>query len=265
MELPVNPFKASLNGTTRYGCWAGFGTAYAAEILATTGFDWLLIDGEHAPNPVPSILAQLQAVAAYSSAPVVRAVNHDPALIKQLLDIGTQTLMIPMVDTAEQAEALVRATRFPPHGFRGVGGGLTRATRWDAVPDYIQTAHQELTLIAQVESRQAIDNVEAIAATDGIDAVFVGPADLSTGVGHVGNPGHEDVQAMIRHALKATKDAGKAAGILAPAEEDAKRYAEWGFDFIAVGIDISLLRQAAMQTIARYKADAPQANSSRTY
>lgn len=265
MELPRNPFKAALDGETRYGCWAGFGTAYATEILATTGFDWLLIDGEHAPNPVPAVLGQLQAVAPYATAPVVRAVNHDPALIKQLLDIGAQTLMVPMVDTAEQAEALVRAMRFPPHGIRGVGGGLTRATRWDAIPDYIQTAHQQLTLIAQVESQRGIDNVEAIAAVDGVDAVFVGPADLSTGVGHVGNPGHEDVQAMIRHALKATHDAGKAAGILAPAEDDARRYAQWGFDFIAVGIDISLLRQAAQATIDRYRTGTSPAPESQTY
>ncbi len=266
MELPKNPFKAALTGETRYGCWAGFGTAYAAEILATTGFDWLLIDGEHAPNPVPAVLGQLQALAPYRSAPVVRSVNHDPTLIKQLLDIGTQTLMVPMVDNAEQAEALVRAMRFPPHGIRGVGGGLTRATRWDAIPDYIQTAHQELCLIVQVESPTGIDNVEAIAAVDGVDAVFVGPFDLSTGTGHAGNPSHPEVQAMIRRAFDAALASGKAAGILAPDEEDARRYAEWGFDFIAVGIDISLLRQAAQQTVARYKQpDTPSPAASRTY
>ncbi|MDL4861447.1 HpcH/HpaI aldolase/citrate lyase family protein [Halomonas elongata] len=265
MQLPRNPFKHALDGQTRYGCWAGFGTAYAAEILATTGFDWLLIDGEHAPNPVPAVLGQLQAVAPYGSAPVVRAVNHDPALIKRLLDIGTQTLMVPMVDTAEQAEALVRATRFPPHGIRGVGGGLTRATRWDAVPDYIETAHHELCLIVQVESPQGIDNVEAIAAVEGVDAVFIGPADLSTGLGHIGNPGHPEVQAMIRRAFDAAQAAGKATGILAPAEQDARRYAEWGFDFIAVGIDISLLRQAALQTLERYKPGDSRATPSATY
>ncbi|MFB4204731.1 4-hydroxy-2-oxo-heptane-1,7-dioate aldolase [wastewater metagenome] len=267
MELPKNPFKAALTGEPRYGCWAGFGTAYAAEILATTGFDWLLIDGEHAPNPVPAVLGQLQAVAPYPSAPVVRTLNHDPALIKQLLDVGAQTLMVPMVDDAGQAEALVRAMRFPPQGIRGVGGGLTRATRWDAVPDYIRTAHRELCLIVQVESPRGIDNVEAIAAVDGVDAVFVGPADLSTGAGHVGNPGHPDVQAMIRRALDATRAAGKAAGILAPAETDARRYADWGFDFIAVGIDISLLRHAAVQTLARYRPDdgAPGTPTSDTY
>jgi 4-hydroxy-2-oxoheptanedioate aldolase len=275
MQLPQNPFKRSLDGNTRYGCWAGFGTGYATEILATTGFDWLLIDGEHAPNTVPSVLAQLQAIAPYAiasnaippcaCAPVVRTVNHDPALIKQLLDIGAQTLMIPMVDTAEQAAKLVAATRYPPHGFRGVGGGLTRATRWDSVEDYLARAHEELCLVVQVESRTGVDNAEAIAATDGVDAIFVGPVDLSTGVGHVGNPNHPDVQKMIRHTLEATHAAGKAAGILAPAEADAKRYAEWGFDFIAVGIDISLLRQAAVETISRYKPDTPTPKSSLGY
>lgn len=265
MQLPRNRFKASLTGEPRYGCWAGFGTGYATEILATTGFDWLLIDGEHAPNNVPSVLAQLQAIAPYSCAPVVRTVNHDPALIKRLLDIGTQTLMIPMVDSAEQAADLVAATRYPPHGFRGVGGGLTRATRWDAVSDYMAHAHEELCLIVQVESRLGVDNAEAIAATPGVDAIFVGPIDLSTGTGHVGNPNHPDVQAMIRHTLEATHAAGKSAGILAPAEADAKRYAEWGFDFIAVGIDISLLRQAAIDTVARYKPDTPKPHSSLGY
>ncbi|OLO05345.1 MULTISPECIES: HpcH/HpaI aldolase/citrate lyase family protein [Salinicola] len=270
MQLPSNPFKRSLDGTPRYGCWAGFGTGYATEILATTGFDWLLIDGEHAPNTVPSVLAQLQAIAPYAiapgaCAPVVRTVNHDPALIKQLLDIGAQTLMIPMVDTAEQAEKLVAATRYPPHGFRGVGGGLTRATRWDSVEDYLAHAHEELCLVVQVESRTGVDNAEAIAATEGVDAIFVGPVDLSTGVGHAGNPNHPDVQAMIRHTLEVTHAAGKAAGILAPAEADAKRYAQWGFDFIAVGIDISLLRQAAVETIARYKPDTPRPTSSLGY
>ncbi|WP_110647239.1 HpcH/HpaI aldolase family protein [Salinicola peritrichatus] len=265
MQLPRNSFKALLTGEPRYGCWTGFGTGYAAEILASTGFDWLLIDGEHAPNTVPSILAQLQAVAPYPSAPVVRAVNHDPALIKRLLDIGAQTLMIPMVDSAEQAAKLVAATRYPPHGFRGVGGGLTRATRWDGVADYMARAHEELCLIVQVESRAGVDNAAAIAATPGVDAIFVGPVDLSTGVGHVGNPNHPDVQAMIRHTLDATRAAGKAAGILAPAEADARRYAEWGFDFIAVGIDISLLRQAAVDTVARYKGEKPVSGSSSGY
>ncbi len=266
MQMPPNAFKAALTrADTQYGLWAGFGTGYAAEICATTGYDWLLIDGEHAPNSVPSILAQLQAVAPYASAPVVRTVDQDPALIKQLLDIGAQTLMVPMVETAEQAEALVRAMRYPPHGIRGVGGGLARATRWDGVADYLATAHQELCLIVQVESRRGVDNAEAIAAVEGVDAVFVGPADLSINLGYPGDPGHPAVQEQIVHVIRVGQAAGKAVGILAPQEDDARHYASLGCRFIAVGIDISLLRQAAIANLGRYKDLGEAAAPSRLY
>lgn len=266
MKIPGNEFKAKLESSdTQHGLWTGFATGYAAEIAATTGFDWLLIDGEHAPNTVPTILAQLQAVAPYATAAVVRSVNQEPALIKQLLDIGAQTLMVPMVESAEQAAALVRAMRYPPHGIRGVGGGLVRATRWDGIDDYLSRAHEELCLIVQVESPKGIENVEAIAATDGVDAVFIGPADLSVGMGHPGNPGHPEVQAAIEHAIDAVRVAGKPVGILAPVEADARRYQALGCRFIAVGIDISLLRQGALATIARYKEGGVGSTSSATY
>lgn len=266
MNMPRNGFKAALaKDATQYGIWAGFATGYAAEIVASLGYDWMLIDGEHAPNTVPSILNQLQTVAPYSTAPVVRAVNSDASLIKQLLDVGAQTLMIPMVETAKQAQALVRAMRYPPHGIRGVGGGLTRATRWDGVDNYLNTAHEELCLIVQVESRLGVENVAAIAAVEGVDAVFIGPADLSIGLGHAGNPGHPEVQERIKHAIDATLAAGKASGILAPNEEDARRYQAWGCRFIAVAIDISLLRQSALATLARYRPAAETTAPSRTY
>jgi len=266
MQMPRNRFKAALTGgDTQYGLWAGFATGYAAEIAAGTGYDWLLIDGEHAPNTVPSILGQLQAVAPYPTAPVIRPVIGDTALIKQLLDIGAQTLMVPMVETAEQARQLVRAMRYPPHGIRGVGGGLARATRWDGVPDYLATAHEELCLIVQVESRLGVENVAAIAAVDGVHAVFIGPADLSIGLGHAGNPGHPEVQERIKHAVDATLAAGKVCGILAPNEDDARRYQAWGCRFIAVAIDISLLRQSALATLARYRPVADAPTPSRTY
>lgn len=265
MQMPVNEFKKALaSDTTQWGCWAGFATGYAAEIIAGTGFDWLLIDGEHAPNTVPTILAQLQAVMPYQSTPVVRCVNQDPALIKQLLDIGAQTLMVPMVESADQAAALVRATRYPPHGVRGVGGGLVRATRWDGVDDYLSKAHESLCLIVQVESPKGVESAEAIANTEGVDAVFIGPADLSVGMGHPGNPGHPEVQQAIETVIKVAKAAGKPVGILAPLEEDARRYEALGCHFIAVGIDISLLRQSAMTTVARYKKQTTY-NASSTY
>lgn len=267
MKLPTNTFKAALRESrTLYGIWAGLASGYAAEIVASFDYDWMLIDGEHAPNSIPLLQAQLQAVAPYRCAPIVRAVNSDTALIKQLLDIGTQTLMIPMVESAEQAQTLVSATRYPPRGIRGVGGGLTRATRWDGVPNYLKSAHEELCLIVQIESRAGVENAEAIAAVDGVDAVFVGPADLSTNMGYAGDASHPDVQQSIRRAIDATLAAGKVAGILAPHEEDAKRYREWGCHFIAVGIDISLMRQAALANLAKYKTFENETTAaSRTY
>ncbi|RKR03350.1 2,4-dihydroxyhept-2-enedioate aldolase [Kushneria sinocarnis] len=254
MELPRNDFKAALHGEAiQYGCWAGLANGYASEILATSGFDWMLLDGEHGPNTVPTLLAQLQAVAPYATAPVVRAVDGNPTLIKQLLDIGAQTLMIPMVESAEQARALVSAMRYPPQGIRGVGGGLVRATRWGSVPDYLARAHEELCLIVQIESGAGVDNVEEIAAVEGVDALFVGPMDLSTDMGEAGNPGHPAVQERIRHVIEATHRAGKPCGILAPDEADARRYAEWGCRFIAVGLDIVMLQAAAAETLRRYR------------
>lgn len=265
MQVPTNTFKQAMaRQAPMWGCWAGFATGYATEIVASTGFDWLLIDGEHAPNTLPSILAQLQAVAPYLTAPVVRSVNQDPALIKQLLDIGAQTLMIPMVESGDQAAAVVRATRYPPQGVRGVGGGVVRATRWDGVDDYLAKAHESLCLIVQVESPKGVEHVEAIAETEGVDAIFIGPADLSVGMGYPGNPTHPNVQSAIEMVIQTVHAAGKPVGILAPVEEDARRYQKLGCQFIAVGIDISLLRQGAMATLERYK-EYPAERPSRTY
>ncbi|WP_442489538.1 aldolase/citrate lyase family protein [Halomonas litopenaei] len=269
MQLPDNRFRAGVErDAVQFGLWSGFASGYCAEIEAGLGYDWMLIDGEHAPNTVPQILAQLQAVAAYPVAPVVRCVNHDPALIKQLLDIGTQTLMVPMVETEDQARALVLAMRYPPHGKRGVGGGLVRATRWDDVEDYLASAHRELCLIVQVESAAGVDNAAAIAAVEGVDAVFIGPADLSSALGHPGDPGHPEVQQAIAATIETVKAAGKAVGILAPQEDDARRYIGLGCDFVAVSIDVSLLRQAARESLARFDKAAgahSTTGASRTY
>ncbi|WP_375058572.1 aldolase/citrate lyase family protein [Zobellella sp. DQSA1] len=202
----------------------------------------------------------------YPVSAVVRPVNGDPALIKQYLDLGAQTLMIPMVDSAEQAEALVRATRYPPQGgIRGVGGGLTRATRWGAIGDYVHQAHEQICLIVQVESRKGADNIAEITAVEGVDAVFVGPVDLSADMGHPDNPAHPEVQACIERITQVVRQAGKAVGILAPNEQDALRYRDWGCGFIAVGIDISLLRQGALDTLARFRPDVEAVPPSQGY
>jgi 4-hydroxy-2-oxoheptanedioate aldolase len=202
MKLPENIFKTALAKQTRQlGLWIALGDAYCAEICAGAGFDWLLIDGEHAPNDVRSILAQLQAVAAYPVHAVVRPPAGDVALIKQLLDIGAQSLLIPMVETADQARLLVSAVRYPPRGIRGVGSALARSSQWNGIKSYLDTADDQICLLVQIETRRGLDNLEAIAAVEGVDGLFIGPADLSASLGHRGNPDHLDVQTAINSAI----------------------------------------------------------------
>lgn len=251
-----NIFKAALKGgKPQIGLWLSLGNAYTAEICATAGFDWLLIDGEHAPNDVRSILSQLQSVGAYRSQPIVRPVSGDVALIKQLLDIGAQTLLIPMVDTPEQAALMVAATRYPPEGIRGNGSGGARVTRWGLERDYVDRANDEVCLLVQAETALALENLDAICAVDGIDGVFIGPADLSASLGHRSNPGHPEVQKAIDGALQRIIRNGKAAGILAPHIPQAKRYLEMGCRFVAVGVDASVFARSVRDLSAQF-ADA---------
>jgi len=261
MRTPVNAFKkALLNPTPQIGLWVGLANGYAAEILGGTGFDWLLIDGEHAPNDVRSVLEQLQGLAsAWSAQPdaqrsqaVVRVPVGDSTLIKQFLDIGAQTLLVPMVDTPEQAAQLVQATRYPPDGIRGMGSALARASRWQAYPQYIHEANDQVCLLVQAESALALKNLDAIAATPGIDGVFIGPADLSASMGYSGQPGHPEVQAAIGDAIARILAAGKAPGILATTHEQTEKWLAAGARFVAVGIDTMLLTGAARQLAAKY-------------
>jgi 4-hydroxy-2-oxoheptanedioate aldolase len=250
-----NPFKAALaQRKQQIGLWLSLANAYTAEVCASTGFDWLLLDGEHSPNDVPATLAQLQAVAPYRSHPVVRPVSGDPNLIKQLLDIGAQTLLVPMVDTAEQARQLVAATRYPPQGIRGVGSAAARASRWGLRGDYLDRADDEVCLLVQAETRQALDQLEAICAVDGVDGVFIGPADLSASLGHRGNPGHPEVQEAIENAMQRIIASGKAAGTLVSDTALAQRYLDLGCTFVAVGLDVRLLAGGARALRARFGA-----------
>ena len=254
MDIPRNTFKAALRqGQVQIGLWVGLADPYAAEAVAGAGYDWLLIDGEHAPNDVRSTLAQLQALAAYPVAPVVRPPVGDTHLIKQYLDLGVQTLLVPMVDTPEQARQLVQATRYPPQGIRGVGSALARASRWNAVPDYLTRANDEICLLVQVESRLGLENLDEIAAVEGVDGVFIGPADLSASLGHLGHPGHPDVAQAIEDALRRIVGAGKAAGILSADERLARHYLALGATFVAVGVDTTLLARAARTLAASFK------------
>lgn len=258
MNAPANPFKAALaRGETQLGLWLALADGYAAEICAGAGFDWLLIDGEHAPNDVRSILRQLQAVAPYRAHPVVRPPIGETYLIKQLLDIGAQTLLIPMVETAEQARRLVEAVRYPPHGVRGVGSALARASRFNRVPAYLSTAAAEICLLVQIESLKGLENLDAIAATEGVDGVFIGPSDLSAAMGHLGAPGHDDVQAAIRTAIARIQAAGKAAGILTADIALAREYAGLGASFVAFGTDVGLLVRGGEALLRSFQSGEP--------
>lgn len=266
MVNTVNYFKQKLKNEQQIGMWVGLADGYCAEIAANAGYDWLLIDGEHAPNDVRSILAQLQSLAAYSSQAVVRPVSGDVPLIKQLLDIGAQTLLIPMVESAEQAELMVKATRYPPEGIRGVGAALARASRWNNIPDYLQTADEQICVLVQVESKKGLDNLDEILKVDGIDGVFIGPADLSAALGYRGNPGHEYVQNIIVQTIQKIRAAGKAAGILSADEMLAKQYLELGTEFVAVGVDTSLLMKSMKQLLSKFKnVDEPVSTSPSVY
>jgi 4-hydroxy-2-oxoheptanedioate aldolase len=249
----LNPFKAALaRGDRQVGLWLSMAEPYVAELCASTGFQWLLIDGEHAPNDVRSILGSLQAVAPYAAQPVVRAVQADTALIKQLLDIGAQTLLVPMIDTAEQAAAVVAATRYPPLGVRGVGSAVARASQWNGRADYLATADDEVCLLVQAESATALRNLTAICAVEGVHGVFIGPADLAASMGHRGNPGHPEVQGAIDEAIRTIVASGKAAGTLTSDAAAARRYLELGATFVAVGIDVLLLANAARRLAADF-------------
>ncbi|UNM97615.1 4-hydroxy-2-oxoheptanedioate aldolase [Ignatzschineria rhizosphaerae] len=258
MKLPKNRFKEALQkGDTQIGLWAGLASPYSTEILASIGYDWLLLDGEHAPNDLSSLLSQLQAIAPYQaqgiSHPIIRPPVGRPEIIKQLLDLGAQTLLIPMVETKEHAKELVQSMWYPPKGIRGVGSALARASKWNQIEEYLHHADNEMCLLLQVENLTGLKNLEEIVALDGVDGIFIGPADLSASMGHRGNPTHPEVQEAIINTLKTIKSHGKAAGILYANEEGAKKFIEMGFDFVAIGVDTSLLVNASKTLLAQFK------------
>ena len=249
-----NRFKARLlRGEPQIGLWLSIAHAFTTEICATAGYDWLLLDGEHTPNDIQTVLAQLQACGGYPQThPIARPATGDAVLIKQLLDVGVQTLLIPMVDTPEQAKELVGATRYPPQGFRGVGYGTARVSRWDLRQNYPQVANDEVCLLVQAETRIAIDNLPAICEVEGVDGVFLGPADLAAAYGHLGHPGHPEVQAVIEGAIQTIQAHGKAAGILTPDENLAKHYLSLGAKFVAVGLEARVLARGVRELRQRF-------------
>jgi 4-hydroxy-2-oxoheptanedioate aldolase len=254
MDLPKNEFKrAILAGRQQIGLWVSLANAFSAEIVAGSGFDWLLLDTEHCPAEVTTVFPQLQAVAAYPVSAVVRPAWNDKVLVKRHLDQGAQTLLIPYVSTAEEAAAAVASVRYPPRGIRGVAGS-TRAAQYGRIKDYAKRCEEELCLLVQVETREGLDNIEAIAKVDGVDGVFIGPADLSAGLGHLGNIAHPEAQAAIFDGVKRIKACGKAPGILAMDEAFARKAMEAGTLFTAVGMDLVLLARESEKLAARFKA-----------
>jgi 4-hydroxy-2-oxoheptanedioate aldolase len=253
VNLPPNTFKRALaEGRPQIGLWCTLASNVAFELAAGAGFDWLMLDTEHSPNELDDVLAQLQAAAAYPPAVVVRPAWNDMVLIKRVLDLGAQSLLIPYVQNAEEARRAVSYTRYPPEGLRGVSG-MSRATRFGRIADYGRRAHEELCLIVQVETREGLARIEEIAAVDGVDGIFVGPADLAAALGHVGQLGHPEVQAAIEDAIVRIRKAGKAPGILFSDESKVRRYLELGAIFVAVGVDAGILARETQALAARFK------------
>jgi 4-hydroxy-2-oxoheptanedioate aldolase len=270
MQTPVNAFKQAIaQQRTQYGLWVSLLGPLGTEICAAAGFDWLLLDAEHTPNDPLNLLHQAQTIAAY---PATHAVARVPmghgyvgqALIKQYLDLGIQTLLVPMVDTPEQARELVRCMRYPPEGIRGMAAA--RASGWGRNPAYAKEANEQVCLLVQVESREALRNLDAIAAVDGVDGVFIGPADLSAAFGHVGDPWHPEMQEIIADAFRRIRQAGKAVGILTLDEALARQHVEMGAAFIALGTDSNLMVKATSGLAARFKgAPAPAPATGQNY
>jgi len=252
MRVAENKFKAALKRDERQiGLWSTLGSAMVAELVGHAGFDWLLIDTEHSPNELPAIVAQLQAIQTGTASAVVRPAWNDPVLIKRILDIGVQSLLIPFVETAEAAAAAVAATRYPPGGIRGVSTG-SRAAGYGRITDYPRAAGAEICVLVQIETVKGVENIDAIAATPGVDGIFVGPADLSASLGHLGDPLNPVVQDTIARVLAACQKAGKPAGYLTGNEAESQKWLDAGFRFVAVGTDAGLLVKAADELRERF-------------
>jgi 4-hydroxy-2-oxoheptanedioate aldolase len=253
MELPRNSFKVALReGRQQIGLWCSIPEPGHAEALATCGFDWILIDTEHTVAGLAVVQSMLQAIAPYPTQAAVRPGWNDAVEIKRLLDAGALTLLIPYVQNAEEAAKAVAAVRYPPRGIRGVAG-LTRATRFGSVAGYPIRADEEICLLVQVETKEALQHIEAIAAVDGVDGIFIGPADLAASMGHSGNVGHKDVKAAVIDAIRRIRAAGKPAGTLSLDPELMNAAVEAGSIFTAVDVDAAILLRGARELVRKWK------------
>ena len=254
MDMPKNPFKAALTaGKPQIGLWSSLSSNYTVEVIAGAGFDWILLDTEHSPNDLENLLTQLQAAAPYATHPVVRVPWNDMVTIKRVLDIGAQSLLVPYVSTRMEAESAVAFTRYPPAGVRGVAG-TTRATRFGRIPEYAKRSHEEICVLVQVETQAALDDLAAICAVEGVDGVFIGPADLHASLGYPGEVANPKVKPLIDDAIRRIRKAGKAPGILTPNEADARHWLQCGALFVAVGADVGILARGAEALAAKFKS-----------
>lgn len=253
-EMQRNAFKHALaQGKLQIGLWSSLCSNIAAEIISDSGFDWILLDMEHSPNDIHDLVSQMQAVQRGTATPIIRPAWNDAVLAKRALDIGAQTLLFPYVQNVEEAKRAVASTRYPPQGIRGVSAAA-RASRYGRVPGYATKANDEMCVLVQAETRGSLDQLESIAKVDGVDGVFIGPADLAASLGHLGNPQHAEVQKAMEDAVKRLKEIGKPAGILTGNEDEARRYIDWGYLFVAVGADVGLLARNADALAKRFKA-----------
>ena len=255
VAMPNSFRRRLLAGETLIGCWASLANSITTEILGYAGFDWLLLDGEHAPNDLQTFIGQLHALKDSPSAPVVRPQWAEPIVIKRLLDIGFFNFLMPYIESAEHARAAVAATRYPPEGMRGVGI-LHRGSRFGYTDNYFSRVNAEICVTVQIESPYGVENADAIAAVDGVDALFIGPSDLSAGYGHFGEPTHADVVRAIERVVQVGRDRKKPVGILSTVEGDVRRFLAMGMTYVAVGGDAGLLRNASKALCDRFKADA---------
>jgi 2-dehydro-3-deoxyglucarate aldolase len=252
-----NHFRRQLREKQRLiGCWASLASPISTEVLGYAGFDWLLLDGEHAPNDIQTFLAQLLALKDSPSAAVVRPQWNEPVLLKRLLDLGVYNFLMPFIESAEQAQAAVAATRYPPRGIRGIAVAQ-RSNRYGYCPDYFERIDDNIAVLVQIESRAGVEAVDAIARVDGVDALFIGPSDLSASLGHFGNPRHPDVQRAMQRVVDVARVHDKPVGILSGVEEDTQRYLAMGMTCVAVGMDVVLLRNASRQLCERFQTRAP--------
>lgn len=253
MDVPVNHFKRAIkDGQSQIGFWCSLASHVSVEILAGSGFDWLLLDTEHSPNEIPQVYSQLQAVMENNTHAIVRPPWNDMVMIKRFLDAGVQTLLIPTIQTREEAEQAVAYTRYPPRGARGYASA-SRSSRFGRIDDYHTRCEEEICVLVQIETKRGLDNLDAITAVEGVDGVFIGPGDLSADLGYLGQTGHPEVRKVVEDAITRIREIGKAPGVLTGVEEEILAYKQAGCLFSAVGSDAGLLARGSEAIAANYK------------